>query len=131
MSERIILHKNHVSPTVMSELEKEASLMGTQRTQKILTLPSHVVGMFDGLVQNRSACISNAVIEGLKNPELLVQALRLRLTTPFEENNTNVTWSRSVAALEAEKKLAEMTRLPGEQVVRLCMEAYIHRLADD
>lgn len=83
---------------------------------------------FEKVPMTRSAAITQAVINAGRDPELLISAFRLRLSQPYEENDTEVTYSRDHRIEAIVKKLAEMTKLSGEQVVRLCMEAYIHRL---
>lgn len=91
-------------------------------------MPASLVKAFENVPMTRSAAISQAIINANRNPDLLAHAFRLRLSQPFEENDTSITYTRDPRIGDIVKRLAEMTKLPGEQVVRLCMEAYIHRL---
>lgn len=92
------------------------------------SVPKSMVKAFENVPMTRSAAITQAVLNADKNPDLLAHAFRLRLSQPFEENDTKITYTRDIRLEAMVKRLAEMTKLPGEQVMRLCMEAYIHRL---
>ena len=91
-------------------------------------MPTSLVKAFEKVPMTRSAAISQAIINADRNPDLLAHAFRLRLSQPFEENDARITYTRDIRIEAIVKRLAEMTKLSSEQVVRLCMEAYIHRL---
>ena len=91
-------------------------------------IPASMVTKFETVPMTRSAAIAQAILNADRYPDLLVDAFRLRLSQPFEENDTRITYTRDSKIDAMIKRLSEMTKLPGEQVVRLCMEAYIHRL---
>lgn len=93
-----------------------------------LSLSPTLITALEKVPMNRSAVITQAILNADRNVELLAQAFRLRFSMPKEDNEVRVTYTRD-GKLEAPlKKLIEMTKLPGEQVIRLCVEAYIHKL---
>ena len=87
-----------------------------------------LVDKFEKLPITRSRAINLAIGYAAKDPELLVQALRFRFSQPHLENDVKVTYSRDTKLDEVLENLTHMTKLPAEQVIRLCMEAYINRL---
>ena len=91
-------------------------------------VPASLVKAFEASTLSRSAAISQAIHNADRCPDLLVYAFRLRLSLPFEENDTRITYTRNAQVTAIVEKLASMTKLPNEQVVRLCMEAYVHCL---
>lgn len=93
-----------------------------------LSLPSSMVKKFDKLPMTRSGAISQALMNADRNHDLLSRAFQLRMSTDHEENDARICYSRDSKHDETIEKLSRMTRLSGEQVVRLCMEAYIYRL---
>lgn len=86
---------------------------------------------FQDLPISRSAAICQAIHNAGNEPELLAQALRLRLNSrPAEakENDTLITYTRDAKLDRALQTLTGISELPGEQVIRLAMEAYIYKL---
>lgn len=93
-----------------------------------LDVTSELVEMFEQVPMSRSAAIVQALLNAEREPELLVKAFRQRLVTSRQENSVRIAYSRDQKLDKTVEKLCEMTRLPETQVVRLCMEPYIHRL---
>lgn len=93
-----------------------------------LTIATDTLEALDRLPIARSKAISQALAKAGEEPDLLVHALRLRLSQPPVSEMTKVTYSRDDKLGVVIEKLAEMSKLSGEQVVRLSVEAYIHRL---
>lgn len=93
-----------------------------------INLPPTLLNGLEGVPMSRSAAITQSILNADRNAELLVQAFRLRLSMPTENNETKVSYTRDTKLDTPLKKLIEMTKLPGEQVIRLCVEAYIYRL---
>lgn len=90
------------------------------------SVPTSLIEAFKKVPLNRSKAIEQAVKDADNDPEVLVRALRMRLTRPFEANDAKIAFTRDKNCEDAIERLAEMTKLPNEQVLRLCMEAYIH-----
>lgn len=90
------------------------------------SVPASLVEAFKKVPLNRSKAIELAVEKASNDPSLLVHAFQMRLTRPFERNDVKITYTRDKQCEEMIDKLSEMTKLPNEQVLRLCMEAYIH-----
>lgn len=103
---------------------------GDRNVKKVVNsnVPASLVAKFEKLPMTRSAAIAQALTNAARDPELLVDAFKLRMSQPFEENDTRITYTRDEGLQEVIDRLSRMTKLPGEQVVRLCMEAYIHKL---
>lgn len=76
----------------------------------------------------RSAAICQALLNAERDPGVLSRAFQLRLNTDFEENDVEIKYTRDKRLDKTVEELSRMTRLPGQQVIRLCMEAYIHKL---
>lgn len=76
---------------------------------------------------NRSSLISQALLNAGKEPDLLVRAFRLRLGAP-KESTSKIAYTRDSQIDPVLEKLIELTALPGEQVIRLSLEAYVNRL---
>ena len=83
---------------------------------------------FDKIPMTRSGAISQALLNARRDPSLLSRAFQLRMSTEQEQNDARICYLRDTNHDETMEKLSRMTRLPGEQVVRLCMEACIYRL---
>ncbi len=92
------------------------------------SIPTRMVKAFKRVPLTRSAAIRQAVLQADVDPELLVDAFKLRLSMPFEDNDARISYTRDKKTDAIVKRLTEMTKLSSEEVVRLCMEAYIHRL---
>lgn len=93
-----------------------------------LKLPAKLNQALDGLPLAKSVAVAQAILSAEREPESLARAFQLRLHQPTEENDITISYVRTPKIEEPLRRLTEMTRLPGEQVVRLCLEAYIHRL---
>lgn len=93
-----------------------------------IAVSPEMIKMFEEVPLSRSAAIGQALLNAEREPELLVKAFRQRLTTAQQENSSRIGYSRNPAFSKIVEKLCQMTRLPETQVVRLSMEAYIHRL---
>ena len=102
----------------------------TKETKRHCTVfaTQDLVDKFDKLPITRSRAMNLAIGYAGKDPELLVQALRFRLSQPHVENSVKVSYSRDIKLEGALETLTHMTKLPAEQVIRLAMEAYINRL---
>jgi hypothetical protein len=98
------------------------------KRHQTVRLSEEVVEMFDKLTISRSAAIEAAVRNARTDPELLVRGLKHRMRNPRGANSIKVGYSRDSDIDEPVEQLVEMTKLPAEEVIRLCMEAYIHRL---
>lgn len=98
------------------------------KKQVSATIPTSMIEALKGVPLSRSAAISQAIVNAGREPDLLVHAFRLRLSQPKEDDDHRVTYSRDERLDEIVKNLSDLTKLPGEQVIRLCVEAYIHRL---
>lgn len=92
-----------------------------------LTLPIEVVAALELLPLNRSAAIGQAIIGGSHRPDLLPLALRIRMSKARSGNNVRISYSRELRMDDMIARLAQMTDLSGEQVIRLCIEAFIHK----
>lgn len=108
--------------------ESKSHMQASMKKHHTLMAPEDLVERFDKLPLTRSAAITQAILNVEREPELLAQAFRLRLHQPYEENGVRVAYTRDTRIDETLKKLTDMAKLPGEQVVRLCMEAYIYKL---
>lgn len=93
-----------------------------------LTVATEVLDAFELLPLSRSAAIGQAILAAGKRPELIPLALRERMSQTRSGNNVRVSYTRENRLDAMIKRLAEMTDLSGEQVVRLCMEAYLYKL---
>ena len=93
-----------------------------------LRMPVSLMNKFDDLPITRSGAICQALINAGKDPELLVVALRYRMSRPDELNDCQVSYRLDPKLVRTQEDLSRMTKLSGEIVVRLCMEAYIHNL---
>ena len=83
---------------------------------------------FDNLPMPTGTALKQAVARASKDPDLLVRAFQFRFFRERQENDTCL-FFRSDTKTDAHlEKLAEMTELPVEQVIRLAMEAYINKL---
>lgn len=83
---------------------------------------------FEKLPMPASTAMKQAVVSAVIRPDLLVRAFEHRFTRERLENDTYLVF-RSDTKIDAHlEKLAEMTELPVEQVIRLAMEAYINKL---
>ena len=98
------------------------------RKQHTLTVPTAVLTEFDKLPLTRSAAINQSVLNAVRDPELLVRALRLRLHSETGDDERRITYMFDTTLNAKADKLVSLTKLPKEQVVRLSMEAYIHHL---
>lgn len=90
------------------------------------SVPTSLVEAFKKVPLNRSKAIELAVERATNDPQALVLAFKMRLTQPFERNDAKITYTRDKRCEEMIERLSEMTKLPNEQVLRLCMEAYIY-----
>lgn len=93
-----------------------------------LSLPSSMLEKFDKIPMTRSGAISQALLNAGRDPALLSRAFQLRMSTGQEQNDARICYTRDTKHDGTLEKLSAMTRLPGEQVGRLCMEAYIYGL---
>lgn len=92
-------------------------------------LPPHLDDAFNELPISKSAGVTIAIQNAAENPELLVKALRFRLTQPkYDAQGRKTSFSIDVRVEDLLKKLADMSKLPAEQIIRLTMEAYINKL---
>lgn len=96
--------------------------------QHKVTVSNEVLELFEGLPLSRSAAIGMSILAVSRKPDLLHVALRHRMTQERTGNNVRVSYTREPRLEAMIDRLAEMTDLSGEQVIRLCMEAYIYRL---
>lgn len=83
---------------------------------------------FDSLPIPKAAAIVLSINQAWREPDTLALAFRFRLSQPQEEVGVKVSYTVDDKMQERLQKLMSMTKLSGEQVVRLAMEAYIHRL---
>ena len=93
-----------------------------------LSLPSSMLEKFDKIPMTRSGAISQALLNAGRDPALLSRAFQLRMSTDEEQNDARICYSRDTKHEQKIEKLSRLTRLSGEEVVRLCMEAYIYGL---
>jgi len=91
-------------------------------------LPAGIIEKCEKLPLSRSSAIAQSLMNAMKEPELLVLAFRLRLSQGRKEEIVKVAYTRDTKLDEVLSELTELTKLPGEQVIRLSLEAYVHRL---
>lgn len=97
-------------------------------TQHKVTVSTEVLELFEALPLSRSAAIGLSILQAGRKPDLLHMALRRRMSETRSGNNVRVSYTREPRLEAIIDKLAEITALSGEDVIRLCMEAYIHKL---
>lgn len=93
-----------------------------------LTVPTEIIDLFLKLPLTRSAAIGQSILAASRRPDLIPLALRLRMTQVRSGNNVRVSYTREQRLDAMIERLAQMTDLSGEQVIRLCMEAFVHKL---
>jgi hypothetical protein len=93
-----------------------------------ISMSTAIVEDLKKVPMNRSAAITQAILNATRDNDLLARAFRLRLGMPNTQNEIRITYTRDSKLDAPLKKLIEMAKLPGEQVIRLCVEAYIHHL---
>lgn len=99
----------------------------TKKAHKV-TVSQEVLDMFEKLPISRSAAIVASINLVARKPDLLHIALRHRMTEVRSGNNVRVSYTREAKIEPMIDTLANMTDMSGEQVIRLCMEAYIYKL---
>lgn len=88
-----------------------------------------LVNDFEKLPISRSAGVVQAVMRATVRPQVLVTAFKARLEDPSNlPNNVRINIYMPPKVNVFVKDLASMTKLPDEEVVRLCMEAYVKGL---
>jgi hypothetical protein len=107
------------------------------------TIPNDLLALYEGLPVSRSAGMSLAITEALKAPHRLAKALQKRVGHNLKEGipsvlggatgnstaeSTTVTVTLDQQVLDAAAQLEKLTGLPREIVIRLSMEAYVHKL---
>ena len=124
--------KFHESVTFNDTLSY-TGVMQTGNTKKChkVTVSQEVLDMFEKLPISRSAAIVASINLVARKPDLLHIALHHRMSEVTEVrsgNNVRVSYTREAKIEPMIDTLAQMTDLSGEQVIRLCMEAYIYKL---
>ena len=104
--------------------------MAPQRIAKqtTLKLSKELLDAAEKLPMSRSALIVRSISNAGTRPDVVHLALRRRMTEPRTENNVRVSYTRDPRVEPIIERLVEMTDLSAEQVIRLCMSAYIHQL---
>lgn len=77
---------------------------------------------------SRSEVVCESILHAARKPDVLAEALRLRLYEPQDHHTQTVTYTRSPELGDWMKKLTEMSRLSSEETLRLCIEAFIRQL---
>lgn len=98
-----------------------------KRTLTFMISPS-LKAKFDEALLNRSAAVTQSIVNANDNPEKLVDAFRFRLSQPEDANTERIGASVDPRIDDMLERLSSMTKLPIEQVLRLAMEAYINKL---
>ncbi|MDI1348614.1 hypothetical protein [Aquabacterium sp.] len=102
------------------------SKIGTPRAIKVTT---EIKDKFKGLPLSTSAAVKQSVINANNNPILMIRALQARMTNGNKvEKSERVSYTRDQQTASALENLVAMIDLSEEEVVRLCMEAYINTL---
>jgi len=96
---------------------------------------NHTVGLSAGIIEkceklpvSRSGAIAQALMNAMREPQLLAMAFQLRLSQTKKDEIVKVAYTRDTKLDEVLLQLSELTKLPGEQVIRLALEAYVNRL---
>ena len=89
------------------------------------SIPASLAAAIKGIGKSRAELIRTAVVNAEKDPSLLVKAFGRRLQCPTDPEMVEVTYGRDPAMDRGIKKLADMTKLSGQQVLRLCLEAQV------
>jgi hypothetical protein len=95
---------------------------------RMVYLTPRLKAQFMALPVSASSAVEKSIFHAARQPELLAKAFYQRLSQPFEASTERLTHTREESLDSTLDKLSEMTKLPTEQVIRLCMEAYINRL---
>jgi hypothetical protein len=98
------------------------------KTQHTLRISEDLIKKLDGLPGSRSAAIEQALKNVGKEPYLLALAFRYRLTQSATEPTRTVTYLRDRKLADVIEDLIRKTELSGEQVTRLAIEAFVHKL---
>lgn len=79
---------------------------------------------------NVSATISVALMNAYENDGLLVKALKRRLSMPAIKNkyNESINFSHNIRIATYITDMSERSRLTKDEVIRLSIEAYLHKL---
>lgn len=102
------------------------SKIGTPRSIKV---SPEIKDKFKGLPLSTSAAVKQSVIHANNNPTLMIRALQARMIIGNKaEKSERVSYARDQQTVSALENLVAMIDLSEEEVVRLCMEAYIKKL---
>lgn len=79
---------------------------------------------------NMSAAVCQAVMNARDDDTLLLKALKRRLALPpvGENNEVRMAITHDTRIAEYLEELSLKTQFPAEQILRLAIEAYIHKL---
>lgn len=107
------------------------------------TLPNDLLKLYEGLIVSRSVGMALAIDEAKKQPQQLVKALSRRVGQNSKTGSGSENVASSLASDVGAKKvtlyvdektlddvayLEKVSGLPKEIVIRLAMEAYVHKL---
>jgi hypothetical protein len=98
------------------------------RKAATISLSAKIHEKLEAMPAGISESIRRSVHQANKDPELLASAFKLRLSMPPYEDIKQVGYRADEKFRTAAAELSGMTKLPVEQVVRLCIEAYVYRL---
>lgn len=93
-----------------------------------VALTTSIIEQCKDLPLTRSAAIAQSLMNAVREPELLILALRHRMSSLGKEGTEKVSYTRDTKLDEALETLMNLTEMSGEQVIRLSLEAYVYRL---
>ena len=99
-----------------------------KKRQFNITLAPSVRKELKSLPMSMTAAVIQAIINAERDPQKLARALEQRFGAPSEGNTERTATFLDTRVTGMVERLSGVSRLSNEEVARLAIEAYIHRL---
>lgn len=95
-----------------------------------IRVPSSIRALMRTLPINMSAAVSQSILDAREDDSLIIRALKRRLALPPNKNDPleRVAISQDERIDSYVADLTDRSQLSAEEIIRLCIEAYLFRL---